>query len=241
MHFQPGPDAPLLARAAVATILVLHIAAGCVAIGSGGVALATRKGGRLHRTAGNAFFGAMLATFVIGAPISPFIGQQSNLFGGVFGTYLVVSGWAAAREPAGHVGRLTTGAMLIPGVAAPALLAVGWLGLRSPHGAVWGIPYQAAFVVAAAAAFTGALDLSVLMRGGLFGAQRVARHLWRMCLSLFFASAALFINQPQDVPAPLRNSPLPSILTVAPLALMVFWLLRLQFTKAFAPTATPAG
>ena len=49
MHFQPGPDAPLLARAAVATILVLHIAAGCVAIGSGGVALATRKGGRLHR------------------------------------------------------------------------------------------------------------------------------------------------------------------------------------------------
>jgi uncharacterized membrane protein len=241
MHIQLGPDAPLLARAAAATVLALHIGAGCVAIGSGAVALAARKGGRAHRMAGNAFFAAMLATFVVGAPTAPFIGQQSNLFGGVFGTYLVISGWATARGREGQVGWLAVGAMLIPAVAAPALLAVGWMGAQNRDGALWGIPYQVAFVVAAAAAFTGALDLSVLMRGGLSGAQRVARHLWRMCLTLFFAAAALIINQPQDVPLPLRGSPLLVALVYAPLGLMVFWLLRVQFTDAFRPAAAPAA
>jgi len=239
MHIQVGPDAPFLARAAVTAILVLHIGAGCAAIGSGAVALAARKGERAHRMAGNIFFGAMLATFIVGAPTAFFVGQQSNLFGGVFGTYLVISGWATARDRESQVGRLAMGAMLIPALAAPALLAVGWLGAHSPAGAIWGIPHQVAYVVAAAAAFAGALDLSVILRGGLSGAQRVARHLWRMCLTLFFAAAALVINQPQDIPPPLQGSPLLVGLVYAPLGLMVFWLLRVWFTDAFRPA--PSG
>jgi hypothetical protein len=38
-------------------------------------------------------------------------------------------------------------------------------------------------------------DLRMLLRGGLFGAQRIARHLWRMCFGLFIARD-LFSSDP---------------------------------------------
>jgi len=240
MHIQLGPDAPLLARAAVTSILVLHIGAGCVGLGAGAVALATRKGERAHRMAGNAFFGAMLTTLAIGAAAAPFIGQPVNTFGGLFGIYLVVSGWATVRRPEGPAGRYEIGAMVVPLAAVPLLLAFGWMGAHAPGGTIEGVPYLAAYIIAGVAACAAALDLSVILRRGVFGAQRVARHLWRMCLALFFASASLFIGQPQVFPAPLRGSLLPLALAFAPLALMIFWLLRVQFTSAFRPLPAPA-
>jgi hypothetical protein len=62
-----------------------------------------------------------------------------------------------------------------------------------------------------------------------------------MCLALFFASASLFVGQPQEFPAPLRGSLLLVALAFAPLVLMIFWLLRVQFSDAFRPAATPAA
>ncbi len=38
------------------------------------------------------------------------------------------------------------------------------------------------------------LDVRRLRRGGVSGAVRVARHLWRMCLALFTASASFFLG-----------------------------------------------
>jgi hypothetical protein len=37
-------------------------------------------------------------------------------------------------------------------------------------------------------------DLRMLVRGGLFGAKRIARHLWRMCFGLFIASGSFFFG-----------------------------------------------
>jgi len=221
-------------------MVALHVAVGSAAIGSGAVALAARKGGRLHRLAGNAFVGAMLLTLLILVQAAPIMRQPINLFGGAFGLYLVISGWAAARRPDGKLGRFGVCAMLALATAVPMLLAFGWLAAHAPGGKIQGVPYAVAYVLAGVAAFAGALDVSVFLRGGVSGAQRVARHLWRMGLALYFASAALFVNQPQVFPAPLRGSPLLAALAYAPLMVMLFWLLRVQFTDAFRPTATPA-
>ena len=40
------------------------------------------------------------------------------------------------------------------------------------------------------AVLAAAGDVRMLVRGGVFGAQRVARHLWRMCFGLFIATGS---------------------------------------------------
>jgi hypothetical protein len=40
----------------------------------------------------------------------------------------------------------------------------------------------------------GAGDVRMLVRGGVFGAKRIARHLWRMCFGLFIAAGSFFLG-----------------------------------------------
>jgi hypothetical protein len=62
-----------------------------------------------------------------------------------------------------------------------------------------------------------------------------------MGLALFIASASFFLGQPKVFPAPLRGSPILVALALAPLVLMIFWLLRVRFTNRFKPGATDLG
>jgi len=76
-------------------------------------------------------------------------------------------------------------------------------------------------------------DLRMLLRGGVFGVQRIVRHLWRMCFGLFIASASVFIARPHLFPAILRRTNVLLLLGVLPLLFMVFWFLRVRFGNAF--------
>jgi len=98
------------------------------------------------------------------------------------------------------------------------------------------------FVVPFAVATLAAIgDARLLLRGGLRGAQRIGRHLWRMCFALFIASAAIFVARPQLFPALLSKTHVLLVLGIFPLALMVFWLARVLFTNAFRGTAASKG
>jgi hypothetical protein len=89
-------------------------------------------------------------------------------------------------------------------------------------------------------------DVRMLLRGGLFGAKRIARHLWRMCFGLFIASGSFFLgpsNRPlrllsrvglgQHLPVALFSTALYLILTLLPLVLLIFWLIRVRFASAY--------
>jgi len=54
---------------------------------------------------------------------------------------------------------------------------------------------------------TGAFEIGafVILRGGLVGAQRVARHLWRMCFGLFIAVGSFAAQGSTVLPPPLRG------------------------------------
>ncbi len=82
-------------------------------------------------------------------------------------------------------------------------------------------------------------DARMLLRGGLRGTRRVARHLWRMCFALFVASASIFLARPQLFPALLTKAHVLFLLGILPLLMMVFWLARVMFTKSFKSTAPP--
>jgi len=92
----------------------------------------------------------------------------------------------------------------------------------------------------------GAGDLRMLVRGGVFGTKRIARHLWRMCFGLFIAAGSFFLgpsNRPlrlfsavglgQHLSPALFSTPLYLILTVFPLAMLIFWLVRVRFRNAY--------
>lgn len=229
--------APMILHLAAWTLLFLHIAGASVGLVAGAVAILARKGERLHRAAGNVFFVSMLFMAGVGAAVSPFLptAQWTNTTAALFTLYLVATSWATVRRREGSVGRFEIGAFLVAaGIAATgAVLAAMYAG--TPRAAGFATVYGFAVVAALAAA----CDLSVILRGGIRGAPRIARHLWRMSLALFIASGSFFFGQADEIPQVLRGPHL-TVLAFAPLGLMVFWLIRVRFSKAFKADPEPA-
>ena len=236
-----SPDAPFLVKAAADTALALHIGGGITAVAAGGVALAARKGGRLHRAAGDLFVIGMLVAMTVAAITAPLLPQTANVPGAILAIYLVATAWVTVRRQPNAVGVFEVGAFLAVTSVALALGAFAWIGAQSPRGTIDGVPYQAALFIAAFAALAAGLDLRVILRGGVAGPQRLARHLWRMCLALFVGTGSFFIGQPQVFPAPLRGSPLLILLGVAPLLAMIYWLVRLRTPRARRPVRPAAA
>src|SRR5260370_29851118 len=112
---------------------------------------------------------------------------------------------------------------------------------------VGGILFRGSVCVLAAAG-----DVRMLVGGGVLGAKRIARHLWRMCFGLFIASGSFFLgpsNRPlrllwtvglgQHLSPALFSTTLYLILTILPLILLIFWLVRVRFTKAYNGKSMP--
>jgi hypothetical protein len=53
-----------------------------------------------------------------------------------------------------------------------------------------------------------------------------------MCFAFFVATGSFFLGQQDIMPMTVRGSPILFVLGLAPLALMLFWLVRLRFAKA---------
>jgi hypothetical protein len=95
-------------------------------------------------------------------------------------------------------------------------------------------PTAAYFVFGSIAALAAALDLRLILRHGVFGVQRITRHIWRMCVALLIAAFSFFLGQQQVFPASVRGSPLLLVPEIAVLGAMIFWLVRVRFNKAFS-------
>jgi hypothetical protein len=81
-------------------------------------------------------------------------------------------------------------------------------------------------------------DVRMLVRGGVFGRQRVARHLWRMCFGLSIATGS-FLGQ-RRVIAFLGGRKI-LLLAALPLIIMIFWLIRVRFKNAYRRESVPSG
>ncbi|HKR25674.1 MAG TPA: hypothetical protein VJS15_10470, partial [Allosphingosinicella sp.] len=103
---QIGVESHWLAHAGAATILYLHIAGGSIGILAGAVAVAVRKGRRLHAIAGHVFFASMMVMAGIGAAVAPFLTsaggdpKRFDAFIALFTCYLVATSWVTVRRKA---------------------------------------------------------------------------------------------------------------------------------------------
>ena len=237
---------PALTRLAIG----LHVAGGTVALFAGAVALLAAKGARLHRVAGTVFFACML---VMGG-FADYLGlaipdQLPNFFVGTFTIYLVTTAWMSVRRKEGTTGFAEKMALAVilclclPFAVLSFELAMGLTpSLKSA------VPLQGPVRVAiyaftcffALAAFG---DARMLWAGGVTGARRIGRHLWRMCLGLAMAAGSAFTNGlprllPHGVHLPLALLFLPQL---AVLALLIFWAARVRFTGWYSHAAPTAG
>lgn len=227
-------------RSEITPILIAHMAAGAIAILMAIIALSARKGSRLHRAAGNIFVGAML----IGASGAAWLGYHAkpqdigDVIAGVLTIYFVSTAWMSAKRADNAFGAFEIIAFLI--VAAGAAVAFIDTSMRVAEGTalLGGVP---GYVFSGVAGFAALLDLSVLLRRGLAGRQRIARHLWRMLLGFFIAAGSFFPGQIHLFPEFIQEIR-PIILLFIPafsiIALMFFWLARVLFTRWYKTAET---
>jgi hypothetical protein len=217
-------------------LLVLHIVAGTLGMLSGFVAVFLRKGSRRHGLAGNVFVITMLCLSSTGVFLAIMKSQPGNILGGTLTFYLVATAWMTARRKDGAPGIFDWGALLIVSSVAACELTFGLEAALSPTGMKYDYPPWPYFIFGAVALLATAGDIRMLVRGGISGAQRIARHLWRMCFALFIAAASIFLARQQVFPAVLQKTGVLIFLSFLPLILLIFWMFRVLLTKAYRKT-----
>jgi hypothetical protein len=224
----------------VAPLLVFHISGGIVGVLSGFAAVSVKKGSRWHAKIGNVFFVSMLCMSGAGVILALKKSQPSNVFGGMLTFYLVATAWVTARRKDGGAGAPSLISMLVALAASVAIATFGVEALSSADGTKAGVPAGMYFFLATIAALAMVGDARVLFRRGIFGTQRIARHLWRMCFALFIASGSVLTARAHLFPAFMRKSGMLIGLTIAPLIILIFWLIRLRLRERRAKTAAPS-
>ena len=218
--------------------LAAHIAGGLAAIASGTASVVARKGGRVHKLAGNGFVVAMLVLGVTASILEPFRQPEpGSPLGGVLVCYFILTSWVTARRHDGGAGWFEMAAAAAALGSGALIIAAAWTGSAAPTPVGMGPVYA----FAGLCLYAGLLDLAVVIRGKLTPAQRLSRHLWRMCFAFFVATGSFFLGQQDILPAALRGSPLLFVPAFAPFAVMLFWLVRLRLGKALKRLRLSAG
>ena len=238
MILQVSPDAPLLVRAAATTILYAHIGGAFTGMISGFVAIFAPKGQALHRAAGNVFFVAMLIMSGVGGSVAPFLGDPGSAMGGIFTFYLVATAWATVKRPDGQTGMFEIGGLLSALSVVAGAIWVAMMAYAAPRHQIQGVPYLVPVLFSVLATLAAGCDLNAILRGGLAGTSRIARHAWRMSFALFVAAGS-FAGQPKAVPAFLRGTPVHYAPALLAIALLIFWLVRVRIPSRPKPQRGP--
>ena len=228
-----------------------HISMGLVGILSGAGALTFRKGSRPHQLVGHVFFVSMLIMASMGATLAmTYAPNRGNVMGGGITFYMVATAWATVRRRPGETGRLEIALALLGATVASAGFTFGTMAALAPTNTLDKYHPPLYFIFGSVALLLTAFDVRMIAHGGVAGAARLTRHLLRMCLAMFMATASLFLGQPKVFPMAVRHSgllPVPVVLVVLALLYSLIrirvwpWLRRVRAPRgprAAAPTST---
>lgn len=219
-------------------MLLFHIIVGSICILSGAAALSFKKGSRNHRMAGLLFVASMVAMTVSGTILAYLRPAFIAMIAGVLTLYLVMTAFAVTRSKPNHTNGFDYIALVLICCVCLGAFYLGNQVAQSETGFIQGIeiPAGAYYFFAWVSAVCAVSDLRYVIRGGLAGAQRIARHLWRMGFAMYMATSSLFTGQPQRFPEALQNSGVLSVPESLVVLLVLFWFLKTLFwgkTKRF--------
>ncbi len=216
-------------------LVPIHIVAGGLGLVLGALALAARKGSRLHRRSGLLFVCAMLVMACTGTFLALHKNPtNANAVGGLISIYTVVTALTTVRPPSKWTRIVTHVALAMAVAMSIAEIILGLRAQSNPHGEIDGVPGFMLFFFAAITTLGAAGDLRTLYFAKLSPAARLARHLWRMCFALFMATASFF-SIPQRVakvlPIPFTTPGLRALPIALVFAAMFYWLARVRFGR----------
>jgi len=206
-------------------MLVFHILAGCIVLFCGLVALISAKGKKLHKYAGSGFAAAMVLVSLTSCYLEVQLGDFPIV--GLLSGYFVVTSWITITRREKRVGYFDIVALLLITSISILFYKWGWDIAFNGKPLEGTMPLPMYFVLASIAAFAAAMDLKVIIQGGIMGAQRIARHLWRICIAYVMAMMSFLA---QDIfPDAIASSGalwLPVLLLVL---LIFYWGIRVSF------------
>ncbi|GLR69346.1 hypothetical protein [Agaribacter marinus] len=167
--------------------LVFHIITGSIAVIAGVIALFVKKGKKTHRQSGRWFFYSMILMAITGAILSIILSMPITFIGSVLTIYLIVSSWTLVKNPPNTIRQYD---YIYPVVGLTIAAISGYFAYQanlSPDGLYYNYPAGPYLFMAVPASIATLFDIRMLITKGLKGPSRLARHLWRMCFSLFIA------------------------------------------------------
>ena len=206
-------------------LILTHVCGAVIGLISGALSMIVRKGAGLHRAAGTVFFGSMITMSLSAAYIAAtFRPNAGNVTAGLLTFYLVTTSWVAARRREGGTGRFDLAALVLVIAIAVADFAFGSRAtrIRDP------IPAPVYFVFGTISVLFASSDVRMIVRGGVVGAQRIARHLWRMGFAFLIGVLSLYPGRPQVFPKWLKASNLLFVPHVLILGSLLLWLVKLR-------------
>ena len=173
-------------------LLILHIAAGSIALLSAVLALVTAKGGANHVKTGQVYALGMTVIFLTAVPLAMLGTNIFLLLIAVFSFYLVFAGWRFARNRRGRPQPVDWAAVVILG-----LTGLGMWG----YGAVLGMQEDAQWVTMV---IFGAIAVALALADTHFhhrlaqgqsraGKQRIQRHLTNMLAGTIATVTAVMV------------------------------------------------
>lgn len=214
-------------------LLFVHIAGAIVGLLAGFMAMLARKrSGGVHQIAGTIFYGAMIAMNASAIYLAIFHKpNRMNVIAGSLTLYLVLTAWRAARRRDGAIGWFDRGAALVIFFVGLLAFSFGFAATNAPKGQLDGMPAPGYFFFGLMVFRCAYSDLRVLLAGGVRGAQRISRHLWRMCGALMIVTGSLYPGQARIFPAEWRGNPLIYVPHLFLLCSWIFWAVRMRMNR----------
>lgn len=215
-------------------LLPLHIVAAGLGLIAGFVALFAAKGATIHRRTGTVFVYAIAAMCSSAVIIAVQKGQTTNVVAGVLTAYLTVTALTTVGARSARVRTMEIVLALVALGFGLAMLTFGLEALASASGRKFGFPPFPFFMFATIGLLGSLGDYRMIRAGGLRGAPRLRRHLWRMCTALAITAASFFSIRARVArifPEPFLNPWARALPVLIVLAAMCYWLWRVRVRR----------
>ena len=207
--------------------LFAHVALGTLAVIVGAIALGSRKGRKVHMSAGRVFVTSMVLASVLGAMLGAIKYETFwiTFHAGILGATLVASGVLAVRIRTRGAKGLFTAVAGLNFLNAVVLFIAGWYATTLPGARLFGFAAEDYFFLFGMAAIAFGGDVHMIFTSSISNRHRIAQHLVRMCIGFFIAAGSAFTGPGASAfPEVVRNSGVLSLPELTIVILMLFWL-----------------
>lgn len=207
--------------------LFAHVTLGTLAVIVGAIALGSRKGRKVHVSAGRVFVVAMGLASLLGALLGALKYETFwiTFHAGILGATLVASGVLAVRIRAEGAKKLFIGVAAVNALNAVGLFMAGWYATTLPDARLYGFAAGDYFFLFGMAAIALSGDVRMIFWIRISNRLRIAQHLVRMCIGFFIAAGSAFTGPGTSAfPEAVQNSGVLSLPELTITLLMLFWL-----------------